>query len=235
MLISFPRQYPTFRLLNKTTRVYLSEPFKLDNLITYRPFAVANTKGWFAAVRKIGDAQGEKYTPEEHQSLTVFNVDIIFSTLEELRTAVKNASEDDKGFFFPQRDLSLDLGLPTMLAFGHNDARLVVGVDNGSIYVYNTANLFSPGSDFVKPLRTFDPQVAALRQIAANPSTEPDFIDTIAVVRSDGSVQLMNTMLEPLGGWSSGDSNVGSVAGEHFTTYFLFLLSLKRRTSVLVS
>lgn len=187
--------YPTFRLVNKSTRVYLSEPFSLDNLITYHPFAVANSRGWFAAVRKIGDSQ-----------------DIILSPLEELRKAIVNASEDDKGFFFPQRDLSLDLGLPTMLAFAHNDTRMIVGVDNGSIYVYDTAALFSSGSDPVSPLRSCDPQAGALRQIAPNPGSEPDLIDTIAVVRSDGSVQLTNTMLETLGGWSPRDSTAGPVA-----------------------
>ncbi|KXN91659.1 hypothetical protein AN958_12511 [Leucoagaricus sp. SymC.cos] len=99
-----------------------------------------------------------------------------------------------------------------MLAFTRNDTRLVVGVDNGSIYVYDTAALFSSGSDPMQPLSACDPQVGALRQIAPNPGVEPDLVDLIAVVRSDGSVQLMNTMLESLGGWAAKDINGGAVA-----------------------
>jgi len=53
-----------------------------------------------------------------------------------------------------------------------------------------------------------------LRQIAPNPGSEPYLIDTIAVVLSDGKVELLNTMLELLGGWSPKDSSVGAVVGE---------------------
>lgn len=65
-------QYPTFRLVNKKTRIYLSEPFILDRLITYRPFAVANTKGWFAAIRKTGDTQGGSDLVERQHMLMLF-------------------------------------------------------------------------------------------------------------------------------------------------------------------
>lgn len=147
--------------------------------------------------------------------LTLPHTDIILSPLKDLRDSISSASEDDKGLFFPQRDLSLGVGLPTTVAFALNDTRLVVGVDNGSIYVYDTAKLFSSGSDSISPLRTHSPQAGALRQIAPNPGTEPDLVDTVAVVRSDGVVQLMNTMLESLGGWSSADSNASPVAGEY--------------------
>ncbi|KAF7773390.1 hypothetical protein Agabi119p4_5557 [Agaricus bisporus var. burnettii] len=187
--------YPNFRLINKSTRVYLSEPFTLDSLTTYRPFAVANTKGWFAAVRKIGDAQ-----------------DIIFSPLKDLRESIQKANEDEKGFFFPQRDLNLDVGLPTIVVFAQNDTRLLVGSDNGSIHVYDTAMLFSSGEGFVAPLHTYNAQYGALRQIAPNPGTEPDLVDKFAVVRSDGVVQLMNTNLESLGGWSSANSDGNPIA-----------------------
>lgn len=132
-----------------------------------------------------------------------------------MRNSFKNASEDEKGLFFPQRDLSLDIGLPTILAFAHNDTRLIVGVDNGSIYVYDTAKLFSSGSDPISPLRTYNEQPGALRQIAPNPGMELELVDVFAVVRSDGVVHLMNTMLESLGGWSTTDPNAGPVAGEY--------------------
>lgn len=44
-------QYPAFRQLNKKTRVYLSQRFNLNPSVSYQLFAVANSKGWFAAVQ----------------------------------------------------------------------------------------------------------------------------------------------------------------------------------------
>ena len=76
--------------------------------------------------------------------------------------------------------------------------------------------LFSSGSGYINPIRTRQYQnlTAVLRQIAPNPGSEPYLIDTIAVVLSDGKVELLNTMLELLGGWSPKDSSVGAVVGE---------------------
>ena len=144
--------------------------------------------------------------------------DIILSTLEELRQVIENASEDEKGLFLPQRDLTVEYGYPTILAFAHDETRLIVGLDVGSIFVYDTTSLFSSGSGYVHPIRTCDNHTAALRQIAPNPGSGPELRDTIAVVLSDGSVQLVNTMLELLGGWSPRDSPVGAVVGEKIRT-----------------
>jgi nucleoporin NUP159 len=150
-------------------------------------------------------------------------IDIILSPLKDLRESIQTANEGDKGFFLPQRDLNLDVGLPTIVVFAQNDTRLLVGSDNGSIHVYDTTMLFSSGEDFVAPLHTYNAQYGALRQIAPNPGTESDLVDKLAVVRSDGVVQLMNTNLESLGGWSSANPDGNPVAGElllvYYTTY----------------
>lgn len=213
-LISCAPQYPTFRLINKKTRIYLSEPFTSDPLTTYHPLAVANTKGWFAAIRKIGGAQGESVIVKKGLYSYV-SIDIILSPLEELHNSIQKASEDDEGYFFPQRDLSLDVGIPTIVAFAHHDTRLIVGTNSGAICVYDTARLFSSGSDPVAPLRTHNTQTGNLRQISPNPGTESDLVDIIAVVRSNGIVHLINTLLESLGGWSAAEPSAGPVAGEH--------------------
>lgn len=176
---------------------------------------MANTKGWFAAIRKIGGAQGESVIVETKRLYPYVSIDIILSPLEELRNSFQKASEDDEGYFFPQRDLTLDVGIPTMVAFAHHDTRLIVGTNSGAICVYDTARLFSSGSDPVAPLRTYNAQPGTLRQISPNPGTESDLVDIIAVVRSNGIVHLMNTMLESLGGWSATEPNASPVAGEH--------------------
>lgn len=147
--------------------------------------------------------------------LHVNAADIIFSPLKDLRDSIQTANEGDTGFFLPQRDLNLNVGLPTIVVFAQNDTRLLVGSDNGSIHVYDTAMLFSPGDGFVAPLHTYNPQYGALRQIAPNPGTESDLVDKLAVVRSDGVVQLMNTNLESLGGWSCANPDGNPVAGEY--------------------
>jgi len=144
--------------------------------------------------------------------------DIILSTLEELRQAIQNANADETVLFFPQRDLTMPSGIPTILAFAHDGTRLIVGLDIGVILAYDTTMLFSSGSGYVNPIRTRQYQNQVLRQIAPNPGSEPYLIDTIAVALSDGKVELLNTMLEMSGGWSPKDSSVGAVAGEKIST-----------------
>jgi len=144
--------------------------------------------------------------------------DIILSTLEDLRQAIQNANADETVLFFPQRDLTMPSGIPTILAFAHDGTRLIVGLDIGVILAYDTTMLFSSGSGYVNPIRTRQYQNQVLRQIAPNPGSEPYLIDTIAVALSDGKVELLNTMLEMSGGWSPKDSSVGAVAGEKIST-----------------
>jgi len=146
----------------------------------------------------------------------IIYADVILSTLEHLRQAIHNANEDEQVLFFPQRDLTMPSGIPTILAFAHDGTRLIVGLDVGVILAYDTTMLFSSGSGYINPIRTRQYQnlTAVLRQIAPNPGSEPYLIDTIAVVLSDGKVELLNTMLELLGGWSPKDSSIGAVVGE---------------------
>ena len=52
------RQYPTFRQLNKRTRLYLSQRLELNSSTTYNLFDVANSKGWFVAVKRAPEGSG---------------------------------------------------------------------------------------------------------------------------------------------------------------------------------
>lgn len=52
------RQYPTFRQLNKHARIHLSEPLNLNPSTSYNLFDVANSKGWFVAVKQAPMGSG---------------------------------------------------------------------------------------------------------------------------------------------------------------------------------
>ncbi|KAJ3490063.1 hypothetical protein NLJ89_g11470 [Agrocybe chaxingu] len=179
--------YPTFRQLNKQARVYLSQPFTLNPSVSYHLFAVSNSKGWFSAVQSTPSGSA-----------------LIFSPLEDLRSAFSAAKEDVEDLFSPKRTLSIQAGNVNIIDFACNDTRLIVGLENGSLGMYDTASLFTPGTEQIQPLRTVQVQTSPLRQIAPNPGTEANLSELFAVV-GDGKVQLLNMQLEPQGGWEGTD------------------------------
>lgn len=79
--------------------------------------------------------------------------------------------------------------------------------------MYDTATLFSPGSENVTPLNAVDAQSGPIVQILPNPGTEAGLIEMVAVVRGNGSVQLVNMQLESQGGWVGSDAESAPVAG----------------------
>ncbi|KAF8199687.1 hypothetical protein BJ912DRAFT_922074 [Pholiota molesta] len=62
----------------------------------------------------------------------------------------------------------------------------------------------SPDANEVHPLTSAHVQTTSVRQIVPNPGAEPGLSDLIAVV-SNGKVQLLDTQLEPQGGWTATD------------------------------
>jgi nucleoporin NUP159 len=183
--------YPTFRLINKQDRVSLSPtPIPQNSTVYYRLFAIANSKAWFAAV-----------TPSS----------LLFSPLHDLRLAFRSTNSP----FTPKRTLTLSPGLsPTVIAFASADSKLVVAFDAGQLAIYDTSSLLTPGDENVQPLHFLETHAGPLRQIAPNPGTELDFL---AVVRGDGSVQLLNTNLESKGGWIGSDMESTPLAGTYFS------------------
>jgi nucleoporin NUP159 len=71
--------------------------------------------------------------------------------------------------------------IPNTLAFAFDDTRLVVGLTQGSIAVFDTGSVFTPGTNDVFPLHTFAPTSSptAPRLLAANPANIP----LIAILR----------------------------------------------------
>jgi nucleoporin NUP159 len=107
----------------------------------------------------------------------------------------------------------LPQGKPNIITFANQDSHLVVGLEQGLVLVYNADSLFSPGQDQIQPTHTRQLQSSAFKQIAANPGTEPNLVDRVAVVGND-FVQILNMQLEPQGGWSASDPSTIPAAGE---------------------
>ncbi|KAF8072173.1 hypothetical protein FPV67DRAFT_924861 [Lyophyllum atratum] len=184
--------YPTFRLLNKQERVKLStKRFDADPSTFYNHLAVANSKGWFAAITVQDDG----------------SYALICSPLADLRTSFKNA-KDSEGTYTPKRKVALQSQKPSILAFATNDTRLFMSFEHGGLLVYDTAALFTEGSDAIAPLHMLPPDTGPIRHIVPNPGTEPNLVDLVAVVHSNRTVVLYNSSLETQGGWIAGDMDV---------------------------
>lgn len=138
--------------------------------------------------------------------------ELIFSPLDELRAASEAAKPDDETLFNPKRTVTI----PTranIVAFACGETKLLVGLDDGSVVVYDTSSLFTPGTNDIQPLARNQIQSSPLRQILPNPGTEPNLSDLVAVV-GDGKVELLNMQLESQGGWVASDLMTQPIAGK---------------------
>jgi nucleoporin NUP159 len=209
-------KYPTFRLLNKQGRVALSsQPLNLKPAVTYRLFAVANLKGWFAAATYDDNNVSCTFSPRFpfHSNLKQSNPALIFSPLQDLNSSFKTTSQNNNNnnnnsTFTPKRKLALGSESPNIVTFACSDTRLIVGFERGQLTVYDTSLLFSHGSDnaSIAPMHVLlDVHAGPIRHILPNPGTE--FPDAVVVVRENAQVQLLNIRLESQGGWiGAGDS-----------------------------
>jgi nucleoporin NUP159 len=143
---------------------------------------------------------------------------LIFSTLEDLRSAFPGAKEDNDDLFNPKRTLSLQ-SKPNIVIFAFGDTRIFVGLEDGHVLVYDTSALFSSGTDKVGVLASTQIQRPALRQIVPNPGTEPGLSDLVAIVGQE-KVHLFNVKLEPQGGWTATDTSSRPVAGVYLSNPF---------------
>jgi nucleoporin NUP159 len=107
--------------------------------------------------------------------------------------------------------LSIAPATPAIVAFASADTRLLVGLTQGPVLVFDTARLFTAGSDEITQLYSFPSTTSsAPRQILPNPGDMPDLV---AVLRDgDGTpgsqlVEIVDVQkLESVGGWRSGNS-----------------------------
>jgi nucleoporin NUP159 len=145
----------------------------------------------------------------------------VLSPLSQLRNSVKEASGDET-FFQPQRTLSFPSSEPNIITFACNETKFIVGFKSGQIVAYDTASIFSQGSNEITPSNILQKSSSPPTGIQANPSNDPALADYIAVVRKDGAVELLNTKLELLGAWGPGDASSTPVFGTWlFSVVFL--------------
>ena len=160
-------------------------------------------------------------------------LELIFSSLEHLRSAFNAAKEEDQNIFTPKRTLPLAFGKANIVTFACHDTRLLVGLERGAVAIYDTAALFTPGSGDVQPLGITQLQSGPLRQIVPNPGTEQNFSGLVAVV-GDGKAVLLDMQLEPQGGWTASDSLTQPAAGL-FAYCLIFTVDLLRIFSCMVA
>ncbi|KAF8207210.1 hypothetical protein K438DRAFT_1931247 [Mycena galopus ATCC 62051] len=175
--------WPTFRLLNKQARVTLSLDFLVPSNVR-KVLTTANTNGLFAATTSRG---------------------LIISPLSELREAFKSGTDS---VFTPKRTLQCN---PVSVAFACNDTRLLAGTENGQILVFDTAQLSSSSAQ-VDPIQVFQGSSSPASQILPNPSNENDLAQFVAIVRVDGTVQMLNMQMESKGAWAGTDPESTPVA-----------------------
>ncbi|KAF5391761.1 hypothetical protein D9757_001746 [Collybiopsis confluens] len=189
-------KYPTFRQLNKKSRIHLSPQYlSTDQNYVYRNLVVSNKQGWFAAIQ-----------------YTAGNFSAILSPLDELRQSIKEASTDDSSLT-PQRILSFSTSEPNILSLACNETRLIVGFKSGHLIVYDTSSVFTSGTNEIQPAHVLQSSRQPIIDIAPNPSTEDmSLANLLAVVRVDGTVQLLSTNMEPQGGWVASDVDSTPVA-----------------------
>ncbi|KAJ7039548.1 hypothetical protein C8F04DRAFT_1392249 [Mycena alexandri] len=169
--------YPTFRLLNKQSRVTLSPDFLVPSNVRRVLTTSSADGGWFAATTSRG---------------------LIVSPLSELRDALKNGNEE---VFTPKRTLTCN---PVAIAFACNDTRLLAGTEQGHILVFDSAQLRSSSAE-ANPIQVFQGSSSPASQILPNPSNENELAQLVAIVRVDGTVQMLNMQMESKGAWAGTD------------------------------
>jgi nucleoporin NUP159 len=112
--------------------------------------------------------------------------------------------------FAPLRSLSIAPATPNIVTFSSNDTRLIVGLTQGPVWVYDTTRLFTAGSDDIAPLHCFPPTTArAPRQILSNPGDIPELVAVLRDGNEQPGSQLIEIVdvqrLESVGGWRSGN------------------------------
>jgi len=113
--------------------------------------------------------------------------------------------------FIPQRTLALAPATPNIIVFASADTRLVVGLTQGPVLVFDTARLFTPGSEEITQLHSFPSTTSsAPLQILPNPGDMPDLVAVLRDGDGNPGTQLVEIVdvekLDSVGGWRSGNS-----------------------------
>ena len=128
-----------------------------------------------------------------------------------MRSQLSSQDANTDNTFKPQRSIPFSDVTPNYLVFACNDTRLVVGLTQGPVIVFDASAICSTGTNEVTPLHTFLPTTTtptAVRQMYANPGDIPELV--VLLREPDGNpqsqlVEVINvSTLQSVAGWSSG-------------------------------
>ncbi|KAH9848407.1 hypothetical protein C2E23DRAFT_889067 [Lenzites betulinus] len=184
-------EFLALRLLNKRSRLRLSpQPIDLDAL-PGRPrlFAVANRAGWFAAAIRNTDGTHA----------------LALSPLADLHVVFSATSSDGPLSIQPRVTSPLP-ATPHIVAFTHDEARLLVAFTNGPLSVYDSQAAFQSPSG-ISSLHTFPfTSRNPIRDIHPSPAD----IEVVALVREAADelpVEIIDVhKMATVGGWNAGGS-----------------------------
>ncbi|KAH9057852.1 hypothetical protein EDB87DRAFT_1792581 [Lactarius vividus] len=186
----------SIRLVNKRTRVKISpEPLDLSSIPNKgQLFVVAGTLGWFVAIIRSGTGLA-----------------LVSSPLADLRSQLSSQDANSDNIFQPQRTIPFSSVTPNYLIFACNDTRLIVGLTQGQVIVFDSSAICSTGTNEVTPLHTFlptTPTPTAVRQMYANPGDIPELVALLREPDGNPDSQLVEVInvstLQSVAGWSSG-------------------------------
>jgi nucleoporin NUP159 len=135
---------------------------------------------------------------------------LVLSPLADLHSALATASDTDERTYVPQRKVSLGATTPKIIVFACNDSRLVVGLAEGSVLVYATEYLFSPGQDSVDPIYSLPAVSSAfVVSISSNPGDLPELVAILRDSQAGSNVLAVELLdvqkLASVGGWVAGN------------------------------
>ncbi|KAI9449464.1 hypothetical protein F5148DRAFT_1340758 [Russula earlei] len=176
-------------------------------------FVVVGSLGWFVAIISSDTGLGT------YRSMLMFTLQstlpqaLAASPLMDLCSHLSSLDVKSDNAFKPQRKIPFSSVSPNYLLFSLNDTRLVVGLIQGPVIVFDASAICSPGDNQVTPLHTFLPTMPAwttIHQMYANPGDIPELVALLW--EPDGSpdsqlVQVINvSTMQSIAGWSSGGS-----------------------------
>ena len=148
---------------------------------------------------------------------------LVSSPLADLRSQLSTQDANSDNTFQPQRSIPFSSVTPNYLVFACNDTRLVVGLTQGPVIVFDASSICSIGNNEVTPLHSFPPTTpTAVRQMYANPGDIPELVALLREPDGNPESQLVEVInvstLQSVAGWSSGGTPETFPASSAFQT-----------------
>ena len=135
---------------------------------------------------------------------------LIASTVSDLRARLLSADGKNDEPIAVSRTVPLPQGVnPNYLVFASNESKLLVGLAEGAIIVYDANAICSAGTENIIPIHTFLATTStSARHIYPNPGDLPDLVAVLREPDGNPNTQLVEildvTALQSVAGWRSG-------------------------------